>query len=365
MPEYYTSFGTLQEELRSYYHRTGKRMQFIEAVDSLSAKGLLSSSPAALSDSARMFGRMDGAEFNRVVDGIAVPVQPSGGLRDRVDEQEMIPLLRDVFIIRHPRYTRPYRHMHNYVEIDYVAEGSCRFHFEGATQALAAGDLCVVAPRSLHDIEIVDESTVYCIMLRRSTFESTFFSLLSHDDVLSLFFRTVLREDAGPNYLRFHAGDMESMRFSVQNAMAECHKADEFSNSCCIAWVNILLACLLRSHSGAPVLHDERMKADFSMILREIQREYRSLTLSELAERFHYSKPHLCTLIRQNTGLSFTALVKRIRMGKAVEYLLSSDAPVGEIAERVGYHSADHFSRVFRGSYGVSPQEYRRRGGKK
>ena len=32
----------------------------------------------------------------------------------------------------------------------------------------------------------------------------------------------------------------------------------------------------------------------------------------------------------------------------------------GEIAEIVGYHSADHFSRVFRSQFCCSPQEYRR-----
>ena len=32
----------------------------------------------------------------------------------------------------------------------------------------------------------------------------------------------------------------------------------------------------------------------------------------------------------------------------------------GEIAERIGYNSADHFSRVFRSAYKMSPQEYRK-----
>ena len=33
---------------------------------------------------------------------------------------------------------------------------------------------------------------------------------------------------------------------------------------------------------------------------------------------------------------------------------------VNEIAESIGYKSADHFSRVFRSEYKMSPQEYRR-----
>jgi AraC-like DNA-binding protein len=103
------------------------------------------------------------------------------------------------------------------------------------------------------------------------------------------------------------------------------------------------------------------MSSDFSLILHSIRHNYRTLTLSELAQQFNYSKPHLCTLIKQNTGVSFTELIKQIRMARAVEYLLHTELPIGEIAEIVGYHSTDHFSRVFRGAYSCSPQEYRRK----
>ena len=84
------------------------------------------------------------------------------------------------------------------------------------------------------------------------------------------------------------------------------------------------------------------------------------MTLSSLADLFHYSEPHLCTLIKQNTGLTFTELIKRLRLSDAIDYLLNTSLKVGEIAERIGYNSADHFSRVFRSAYKMSPQEYRK-----
>ena len=48
-------------------------------------------------------------------------------------------------------------------------------------------------------------------------------------------------------------------------------------------------------------------------------------------------------------------LLKQIRMSRATEYLLNTDLPVFEIAEIVGYHSADHFSRVFRRTDSATP----------
>ena len=212
----------------------------------------------------------------------------------------------------------------------------------------------------MHDVEIPDDSSVYCLMLRRSTFEATFFSLLSRDDALSLFFRNHLKSDQAPNYLLFWTGNEENIRYCIRYALFECFRDDVYANSCCIGHVNMLFASVLRSAGDSPQFYRYQAGADFSHILQAIRHHYQTVTLTQLADQFHYSKPHLCTLIRQNTGVSFTDLLKQIRMSRATEYLLNTDLPVFEIAEIVGYHSADHFSRVFRSQFRCSPQEYRR-----
>ena len=358
---YYTNFGQLQQELRQHYERTGRRLQFHEAVDALYERGELSETPPPDAQNQAIYNYMDLRDFSEIVDSFSFTVNPSHNEPEHVNEDDIIPLTRDVLIIRHPRYTRPYLHRHNYVEMDYVAEGRCYVHMEGEEpRTIEAGELCILSPYLRHDIEIRDESTVFCIMLRRSTFEGSFFSLLLHDDALSLFFRTTLSEASQPNYLLFRTPNLEPMQTLLQNAMAECHKTDDYANISCISYINLMFACILRSSEEAPLPRGHQAGADFSPVLRYIRDNYRTLTLAELAERFHYSKPYLCTLIRQNTGVSFTGLVKRVRMSHAMEYLLGSRRSVGEIAELVGYHSADHFSRVFRATYGVPPQEYRR-----
>ena len=54
---------------------------------------------------------------------------------------------------------------------------------------------------------------------------------------------------------------------------------------------------------------------------------------------------------------------------RAAEYLVSSDHPISEVAERFGYRDQYHFSRRFKAVMGSSPQNYRNsfsllRGGK-
>lgn len=358
---YYITYGEFQKHMKEYYQRTGLRMQFPEMINYLYKKGqLLDELPHTL-PSARMFGDMDDDAFNEIVDQLVLTLNPFHSINPWVTENDIIPQSRDVFIIRHPRYTRPELHSHNYFEINYVAEGSCAFVFDKTSRTMGKGEVCIVAPSSEHDLVIDDDSTVFCIMLRKSTFDMTFFSLLSRKDLLSYFFRTTLWDDSHANFLLFFAQNTKWINQIVHNAMGECYKQDSYSNSCCIAWINLLFTDLLRNYSKTLQFYDYQMGSDFSLVLQYIQHNYQNLTLSALAELFHYSEPYLCTLIKQNTGHNFTELIKRLRMSEAVDYLTNTNLKVSEIAEKVGYNSADHFSRVFRKTYHMSPQEYRRK----
>lgn len=355
---YYASFRDLQQVLTDSYLRAGRRIQFPEAIAVLRAQGKLTQKP--LFQAPRGFHRMSRDEYEAFVDSLYFPVPPALASMERVEEGSMFPFQRDVFVFRHPRFTRPLLHCHDFWEIEYVMKGSCQFHFEDEILTLTEGAFVLVAPGSRHEMEITDDSSVYCIMLRRSTFEAAFFSLLSMDEALTLFFRKSLREDQGSNYLLFQTENTGNIQYCVRYVLYECFMNDVYANCCCVSHVNMLFASVLRGAGDTPRFYRYQAGVDFSQILHAIRQNYQKLTLTDLAGQFGYSTPHLCTLIKQNTGMSFTELIKQIRMSRAAEYLLNTELPVFEIAEIVGYNSADHFGRVFRGHFKCSPQEYRK-----
>ena len=357
---YYITYGEFQQHMKDYFFRTGSRMQFPEMADYLYRKGLLSETPPDPILTSEMFGDMDDDAFNKIIDQLPLELNPQIAITPKVKESDIFPNSGDVFIIRHPRYTRPAPHIHNYFEINYVASGSCTFVFEKSKRTMQEGELCIIAPSSEHDLVIDDDSTVFCSMLRKSTFDTTFFSLLSRKDLLSYFFRTILQDDSHANYLLFFSENNKWLKQIIHNAMGESYKNDSYSNACCISWINLLFSNLLRNYSKTLQFYDYQMGADFSLVLQYIQHNYQTVTLASLAELFHYSEPHLCTLIKQNTGHTFTGLIKRLRLAEAIDYLTNTNLKIGEIAEKVGYNSADHFSRVFRSTYKMSPQEYRK-----
>lgn len=85
-------------------------------------------------------------------------------------------------------------------------------------------------------------------------------------------------------------------------------------------------------------------------------------TVPELAALASLSVSHFSSLFRATAGIGAVEYLKRLRSARARELLLTTDAPVSEIAGLVGYPDAFYFSRQFRALNGMSPSEFRLRG---
>jgi AraC family transcriptional regulator, arabinose operon regulatory protein len=80
-----------------------------------------------------------------------------------------------------------------------------------------------------------------------------------------------------------------------------------------------------------------------------------------LASLAGFSASHFSARFRTVTGYSVTEYVKRLRMARARQLLITSDRTVAEIAAAVGYPDPFYFSRHFRTVNGLSPREFRAR----
>ena len=94
-------------------------------------------------------------------------------------------------------------------------------------------------------------------------------------------------------------------------------------------------------------------------IMNYVQANYIDITLDDLAEKFFLSKPYLSKYIREKSGMTFGDLVKKIRMKKAKALLKSSNMTVENIAMSVGYQNVEHFNRLFKKAYDMTPMQFR------
>ena len=94
-------------------------------------------------------------------------------------------------------------------------------------------------------------------------------------------------------------------------------------------------------------------------IMNYIQENYIDITLDDLAEKFFLSKPYISKYIKEKSGVTFGELVKKIRMKKARALLKSSNMTVENIALSVGYQNVEHFNRLFKKAYNMTPIQFR------
>ncbi len=102
---------------------------------------------------------------------------------------------------------------------------------------------------------------------------------------------------------------------------------------------------------------DERLNE----IMNYIQEHYLGVTLDALAEKMHLSKPYLSKYIKEKSGKTFGEIVKNVRMKKARTLLKNSSMTVENIAESVGCQNVEHFNRLFKKKYELTPVQYRNR----
>ncbi|MEF9945873.1 MAG: 2-isopropylmalate synthase [Lachnospiraceae bacterium] len=94
-------------------------------------------------------------------------------------------------------------------------------------------------------------------------------------------------------------------------------------------------------------------------IMNFIQENYLEVTLDDLSRQFYLSKPYLSKYIKEKSGMTFGDHVKKIRMKKAKAMLKTSNMTVDNVASSVGYQNVEHFNRLFKKEYQLTPIQFR------
>jgi AraC-like DNA-binding protein len=84
-------------------------------------------------------------------------------------------------------------------------------------------------------------------------------------------------------------------------------------------------------------------------------------TVPELAQLAFMSRSTLATRFQQLVGHSPADYVATCRMDRAMDLLRLGDAPVDDIAERIGYQSPASFTRAFQKRVGLTPHQWRQK----
>ncbi len=111
--------------------------------------------------------------------------------------------------------------------------------------------------------------------------------------------------------------------------------------------------------------HENQMQHSYTIIEKidtYIHEHYmEDIGRNEIAAEFYLVPVYVARLYKQKTGKKLKDAINEYRLVKAKRLLDSTEMLVSDIAVEVGFDNVSYFTTLFKKSFGVSPNEYRRK----
>lgn len=275
------------------------------------------------------------------------------------EENPIFNLETDIAVWKHSRYTPPYMHSHEYFEIVCVIKGNVTHYIRDQKEFLMnPGDICILPNGMYHAIEAThDDCIVINIMLKKSTFQHTFFDILTSDNIFSTFFRAALYDESCPKYLLFRTGNDNEICCIVKHAFLEYYNQRKYYEKILISDVVCLFSYLMRGYEKYFVPGEVPLEFE---IMQYLKKHYMDATLDSVAKHFNYSPAYFSRKIHTYTGVTFSEIIKNYRLEMACRLLRESKLKISQICEIIGYQNLEHFNRLFKDMYKETPSHYRK-----
>lgn len=269
---------------------------------------------------------------------------------------------KKIYVTKHLRYTPVFSHSHDYFEVVYMLKGSCKQTLNNESLPLQEGDLCFIPPYQEHTLEIFDDSLAINILIQKENFEEILLPTLRSNTTLSDFFMSHLYSKNPMQRLVFMTGNDEAVRDDILEIYMETFSDDEYTQAIICHMLPIFFTHILRRHGRHINITNKEHRGNKQAIeiIRYIYNNYKIISLTQLAEHFHYSETHISRLIKNESGYNYKDFVRTVRLNQCKSLLLASSASIARIAEMVGYETPESLIRAFEKAFQMTPTQYRR-----
>ena len=277
---------------------------------------------------------------------------------DVIDAKRLLDSGRLITIRPHTRFAHFPDHSHNYVEVVYMCCGSTTHIANGKTIHLQQGELLFFGQGARQEILPAGENDIAVNFIILPQFFDKALEMLDEEETpLRKFIVDSLRGD-NANCLYFQVADVLPIQNLIENLIWTLLRgAAPNRRSICQTTMGLLFIQLLNYTDR--LVSDSSEETAIVKILRYIEENYRSASLTEIADSLHYDLCWLSREIKRRTGKTFKELLQEKRLAQAAYYLTHTSLHVDEIGEAVGYSNLSYFHRIFQERYGATPKKYR------
>ncbi|WP_028530855.1 AraC family transcriptional regulator [Paenibacillus sp. HW567] len=265
----------------------------------------------------------------------------------------------------------PHLHVHDFIEISYVASGSGIHILGDSKYEVCKGDLFLINYDIPHEFRSFASPAAPPLQVYNCVFKPDFIDVNLNDykdfsDVIHyLSFRSVfsLGSDTMDD-LKILGGENSAIEAMYKKMLVEFTNQEDGYIEMLRAYLMELLITIFRSLKKSDKTNNRTMSHHAKLIeqsIRHLKANYTiSTKLNELASQSFLSPTYFCKLFKEHTGMTVSEYVQRLRIEEACNLLTHTDNKIIVVAEQVGYKDIKHFNEVFKKLTGQTPSVYKK-----
>lgn len=253
---------------------------------------------------------------------------------------------------------RNYEESHDFWELCFVPYGKITIKIENKLFSINENQLILISPNKKHSYVSEqgneNKAFVICFDSFSQALEAITEYVFTTDETLLSGMKIIM--DECKSTFRMNESEqlavLDSPVFGGQQAL--------------LLQLEYLLICLVRmlsEENGSKIVFfsDENFHEDLvNAILRYLRENiHKKISLSDLCERFNYSRSYICKTFKKHTGESLITCFNRLKAEEATRLLSDTKKNVSDIASELGFKEAKYFDAVFKKQYGLTPVQYR------
>lgn len=248
-------------------------------------------------------------------------------------------------------------HRHDYVELVYMCKGHTTHIANGNPIELQEGELLFFGQGARQEILPAGEDDLAVNFIILPQFFDKALEMLGEEETPLRKFLVESLSRRNSSYLYFKVSDVLPVQNLVENLLWTL--IHDVPNKRSLNQTTMGLLFMQLVNHADRLSYESAEDTAILQVFRYIEENYRSGSLTELADSLHYDMYWLSRHIKARTGKNYTELLQEKRLSQAAYLLRNTTLHVDDAADAVGYSNMSYFHRIFRAQYGMSPKKYR------
>lgn len=254
-----------------------------------------------------------------------------------------------------------FEHSHTYLEFVYIIGGESYHTLNGQTSKISAGDFFMLDCGTEHSYQHIGQKPLHLInclffpeFIAPALKGCRHFEPLMNNHLIH-FNKSILKTSPVDNIFKDTDGSVYKMFRILMNEFTE--KPYGYMERMRCKLIEILILMLRNLTDTTTLPEDDYITAE---MICGIEKDCKNLSLQSFAQKFKCSSAYLSMHFKKKVGTTFSEYLQKVRVEKCCEYLLNTDMPLDEIAEKVGYSDLKFFHALFKKHMAQSPGAFRK-----